>query len=111
MKSLSLVIAALLLGAAVYAADFSSKSTDELLNMRGTLTTLQERNELHNELMTRQKTMTKEQLKKFNTYPPENRTRKNQGMGQGMGQGKCGQGKCGGTGQGMGRGMGGGPKR
>ncbi len=111
MKTLSLIISALLLGAAVYAADFSSKSTDELLNMRGTLTTLQERNELHNELMTRQKTMTKEQLKQFNTYPPENRVRKNQGMGQGqgmgrgqgMGQGKCGQGKC--------SGMGGGPKR
>ncbi|MBU1643114.1 DUF1104 domain-containing protein [bacterium] len=100
MKSLSLIIGALLLGTAVFAADFSSKSTDELLNMRGTMTTDQERNELHNELMIRQKTMTQEQLKKFNTYPPENRTKKyqNQGMGKGMGSG-------------MGQGKGGGPNR
>jgi hypothetical protein len=103
MKSLSLIIGALLLGAAAYAANYSSKSTDELLNMRGTLTTVQERNELHNELTIREKTMTQEQLKKFKTYPPENRTSK----GQGMGPGKCGQGKC----SGMGQGMGGGPNR
>jgi len=103
MKSLSLVIGALLLGAAVYATDYSSKNTDELLNMRGTVTTEQERSELHNELKIREKTMTQEQLKKFKTYPPENRTSK----GQGMGPGKCGQGKC----SGMGQGTGGGPKR
>jgi len=76
MKSLSIILGTLLLGAAVYAADLSSKSTDELLNMRGTMTTEQERNELHNELKIREKTMTQEQLKKFNTYPPENRVPK-----------------------------------
>jgi len=89
MKSLSIILGTLLLGAAVYAADLSSKSTDELLNMRGTMTTEQERNELHNELKIREKTMTQEQLKKFNTYPPENRVPKykNQCGGQGMGGG------------------------
>ncbi|MCJ7766731.1 MAG: hypothetical protein MUP09_12490 [Thiovulaceae bacterium] len=108
MKSLSIILSTLLLGAAVYAADFSSKSTDELLGMRGTMTTEQERSELHNELMMREKTMTKDQLEKFKTYPPENRVKKfkNQGQGQGMGQGK-GMGQ----GQGMGGGMGGGKNR
>ncbi len=92
MKKFSIVLSTLLLGAAVYAADFSSKSTDELLNMRGTMTTEQERTQLHNELKVREKTMTQEQLKKFQTYPPENRVRKykNQGQGQGQGQGMGG---------------------
>ena len=97
MKSLSVLLGILLLGGLVYAADFSSKSTDELLGMRGTMTTQEERNALHNELKIREKTMTQEQLKKFRTYPPENRVPKyknqGQGMGQGMGQGKCGGGR------------------
>ena len=104
MKSLSMILSTLLLGVSVYAADFSSKSTDELLNMRGTLTTEQERTQLHNELKIREKTMTQEQLQKFQTYPPENRVRKykNQGQGPGMGQG---------SGMGQGKGMGGGSNR
>ena len=89
MKRLSIILSVLLLSAAVYAADLSSKSTDELLNMRGTMTTEQDRNQLHNELTIREKTMTQEQVQKFHTYPPENRVRKykNQGQGQGTGQG------------------------
>ncbi len=93
MKRLSIILSAFLLSAAAYAADLSSKSTDELLNMRGTMTTEQDRNQLHNELTIREKTMTQEQLKKFKTYPPENRIPKykNQGQGQGTGQGGGGK--------------------
>jgi Spy/CpxP family protein refolding chaperone len=106
MKRLAIILSMLMLGAAAYAADLTSKSTDELLQMRGTMTTQQERNELHNELMIREKTMTQEQLQKFHTYPPENRVRKyqNQGPGKGMGPGQGmgagqgkGMGKCGGA--------------
>ena len=106
MKSLSIILSTLLLGAVAYGAGLSSKSTDELLNMRGTMTTDQDRNQLHNELTIREKTMTKEQMQKFKTYPPENRTPKykNQGQGQGQGQGM-------GQGQGQGQGMGGGKNR
>lgn len=75
---------------------FETMGTDELLQHRGTLTSQQEREQLHNELMKRQATMTKEQKEKF-MKKPENRTpkMKNQGQGQGMMQG-----------QGMGSGMG-----
>ncbi len=95
MKTLSTVLITLLLSTAAYAANLSSKSTDELLNMRGTMTTEQERTQLHNELKLREKTMTQEQIQKFHTYPPENRVPKYKnkcggqgGMGQGMGGGK-----------------------
>ncbi|MGB5964520.1 MAG: hypothetical protein WBF77_05985 [Sulfurimonadaceae bacterium] len=88
MKSLSIILSTLLLSAAAYAADLSSKSTDELLNMRGTMTTDQDRKQLHNELTIREKTMNQEQLQKFKTYPPENRVRKYKGQGQGQGQGQ-----------------------
>lgn len=81
---------------------FKEMKTDELLEKRGTLTNQQEREELHNELMSRQKTMTKEQNEKF-MKKPENRTpkMKNQGSGQGMMQGQRN-----GMGSGMGSGMG-----
>lgn len=96
MKSLSIILSTVLLSVAVYGANLSSKSTDELLNMRGTMTTEQERTQLHNELQIREKTMTQEQLQKFHTYPPENRVPKyknkcgGQGMGGGQGQGMGG---------------------
>jgi len=63
---------------------FKNMKTDELLEKRGTMTSEQEREHLHNELMTREQTMTKEQKEKFNKRP-ENRTPK--GMGQGGGKG------------------------
>jgi hypothetical protein len=68
---------------------FQNMNTDELLEKRGTMTTQQEREQLHNELMNRQHNMTKEQKEKFSNRP-ENRTPKmrNQGQGQGMMQGK-----------------------
>jgi hypothetical protein len=99
MKLLGLMAGVLLAAGVGFAADFSKKSTDELLGMRGTMTTEQERVQLHNELKNREKTMTQEQLQKFQTYPPENRVKKfkNQGGGQGLGNGKGG-----------GKGMGGG---
>lgn len=88
---------------------FKEMKTDELLEKRGTMTTQQEREALHNELMSRQQTMTKEQHEKF-MNKPENRTpkMKNQGSGQGMMQGSGMGSKMGGMGSGMGGGMGGG---
>lgn len=67
---------------------FKEMKTDELLEKRGTMTSQQEREALHNELMNRQESMTKEQHEKF-MNKPENRTpkMKNQGSGQGMMQG------------------------
>lgn len=97
MKRLSFLAAIALMITTLHAADFASMSTDELLDMRGTLTTTQERQELHNELKNREESMTREQLKRFNTYPPENRVRKYQNQGQGMGRGQ-------GSGMGQGRG-------
>lgn len=76
MKTVTITLISLLVASALYAVDFKSKSTDELLEMRGTMTSEQERTQLHNELKLREKTMTKEQVKKFHTYPPENRVRK-----------------------------------
>lgn len=89
---------------------FHMMSTDELLEKRGMMTTQQEREQLHNELMNRQQSMTKEQSEKF-MNKPENRTpkMKNQGSGQGMMQGQ-GNGMGSGMGAGMGSGMGGGGK-
>ncbi len=76
---------------------FKNMKTDELLEKRGTMTSQQEREQLHNELMTRQQTMTKEQKEKFNKRPPENRTPNgmdkggDMGSGGGMGGGKGGR--------------------
>lgn len=72
---------------------FKEMKTDDLLEKRGTMTNQQEREQLHNELMNRQQTMTKEQKEKFNKRPPENRVPKKMmqnsggGMGGGMGGG------------------------
>lgn len=74
---------------------FKNMTTDELLEKRGTMTSQQESDQLHNELTSRQQTMTKEQKEKFNKRPPENRIPK-------------GMGPDGGTGGGMGGDMGGG---
>lgn len=68
---------------------FKEMKTDELLEKRGTMTSQQEREQLHNELMNRQQTMTQEQKEKF-MNKPENRTpkMKNQGQEQGMMKGQ-----------------------
>ncbi len=70
---------------------FKNMKTDELLEKRGTMTSQQEREQLHNELMTREQKMTKEQKEKFNKRPPENRIPKGMGQGGGMGGGKGGR--------------------
>lgn len=101
MKKVMIMLSAAALCATVVCAEnFGAMSTDQLLEKRGTLTNQQERMELHNELMNRQQTMTKEQQQKF-MNKPENATpkMKNQGQGQGMMQGQR---------NGMGSGMGGG---
>jgi len=104
MKSLKIAAVAMLLGSmSLFGANYGSMSTDELLDLRGTPKTQQERNELHNELQNRYKTMSQEQKQRFNSKP-----------GKGMGQQpmpKKGMGKCqgmqkGGMGQGQGMGKG-----
>lgn len=95
MKKVMIMLSAAALCATVVCAEnFGAMSTDQLLEKRGTLTNQQERMQLHNELMNRQQTMTKEQQQKF-MNKPENATpkMKNQGQGQGMMQGQMGQGK------------------
>lgn len=82
---------------------FKEMKTDELLEKRGTMNNQQEREAIHNELMNRQQTMSKEQNEKF-MNKPENRTlkMKNQGSAQGLMQGERN-----GIGGGMGKGKGG----
>ncbi|MBN2816322.1 MAG: hypothetical protein JXQ67_06530 [Campylobacterales bacterium] len=102
MKNLKVIaIAMLFTSMSLFAANYGSMSTDELLNLRGTPKTQQERNALHNELQNRYQTMSQEQKQRFNSKPGK-------GMGQqtsskGMGQGQ-GMGKGMGQGQGMGKG-------
>lgn len=69
---------------------FQNMKTDELLEKRGTMTQQHEREQLHNELKLREKTMTQEQKRKFDKRPPENRVKKGMGPG-GMGGGKGGR--------------------
>ena len=70
---------------------FRTMNTNELLQMRGTMTQQRDREQLHNELQMRYKTMTQEQKRKFDQHPPENQIRK--GMGQGAGGGGKGGGR------------------
>lgn len=95
MKSFKVVAAATLLcSMSLFGANYGNMSTDELLDLRGTPKTQQERNELHNELQNRYQTMSQEQRERFNTKP-----------GKGQGMGKCqGMKKGMGQGQGMGKG-------
>lgn len=71
---------------------FRNMKTDELLEKRGTMTQQHEREQLHNELKLREKTMSQEQKRKFDQRPPENRVKKGMGPGGGgMGGGKGGR--------------------
>lgn len=76
---------------------FQHMNTDELLEKRGTMTTQQEREQLHNELMNRQQKMTKEQKEKFMRRPDKVSNEMGmQGKGNAYGQGQGmmqGQGK------------------
>ncbi|WP_373071806.1 hypothetical protein [Sulfurimonas sp.] len=101
MKSFKLIAVAMLFSSmGLYAANYGSMSTDELLELRGTPKTQQERNELHYELQNRYKSMNQEQKERFNTRPGK-------GMGQGQGMQKgMGQGMKKGMGQGQGMGKG-----
>lgn len=97
MNKMEATIMALFIGAVTaFGADYSGMSTDELLSLRGTPKTQQERQALHNELQSRYQHMTQEQQQEFN-----NRPGKGMGPGQGMGPGN-GMG----AGQGMGPGKG-----
>ncbi len=99
MKSFKIAAVTILLGSmSLFGANYGSMSTDELLDLRGTPKTQQERNELHNELQNRYQTMSQEQKQRFNSKP-----------GKGMGQKpmpKKGMGKCQGMKKGMGQGQG-----
>lgn len=107
MKSFKMIAVAMLFGSmSLFGANYGSMSTDELLDLRGTPKTQQERNELHNELQNRYQTMSEEQKQRFNSRPGKGmgqKTMPNQGMKKGMG--KCqGMKKGMGPGQGMGKG-------
>ncbi|MGD9716168.1 MAG: hypothetical protein AB7U26_03735 [Sulfuricurvum sp.] len=133
MKTLvSIVTASLLLCSAGWAEEpvkaqiqnenqnrFKNMSTDELLGQRGHLHNQQEREQLHNELMNRQQTMTAEQKEKFGNVPGKTSQQmgsqgkgmgygQGQGMMQGQGQNMQGMQKGKGMMQGSGGGMGGG---
>ena len=68
------------------ATDLSKMSTDALLDLRGTLTTQQERGALHKELQNRSTTMTPAQMERY-FMPPANKQFNNRGS-RGMGDGK-----------------------
>lgn len=83
---------------------FKTMSTDELLDKRGKMTTQQEREALHNELMNRQQTMSKEQNEKWMNRPDKTSNSwgsQNQGNAYGQGQGMM-QGQHKGAGKGKG---------
>ena len=85
---------------------FHRMGTDELLEMRGQMHNQQEREALHNELMSREKAMTKEQKEKFSRVPEkvsQQMGEQGKGMGYGQGQGMM-QGLHKGQGGGMGKG-------
>ncbi len=68
---------------------FKEMKTDDLLEKRGTMTSQQEREQLHSELMNREKTMSKEQKEKFMKKPDDRTPKmKNKGDGKGMMKGK-----------------------
>ncbi|MBF0567838.1 MAG: hypothetical protein HQK95_03125 [Nitrospirae bacterium] len=84
MKKVSMAILTLMLAAGVvYAADFATYTTDELLGMRGTMynATVQQRTALHTELTKRVEQMTPEQKQEFASRPAS------AGRGRGMGYG------------------------
>ena len=76
---------------ALWATDFSQMSTEELMNMRGTVS-LDERPAFQQEMQKRMQTLTPEERQKYMGAG------QGKGMGNGMGQGK-------GMGNGMGQGM------
>ncbi|MEJ2499174.1 MAG: DUF1104 domain-containing protein [Sulfurovaceae bacterium] len=82
---------------ALWATDFSQMSTEELMNMRGTVS-LDERPAFQQEMQKRMQTLTPEERQKYMGAG------QGKGMGNGMGQGK-GMGNGMGQGQGMGQGM------
>ncbi len=94
----------LMLSVPLWAADYSSYSTDELAAMRGTLqnATVEERNAFRAEWQKRMQQMSPEERTQY-MGPPKNAPRS--GYGAGNGQGK-GYGKGSGKGYGMGAGAG-----
>lgn len=90
---------------------FHDMKTDKLLELRGNMHEVKEREQLHNELMSRQHTMTEEQKRKFDRRPDKVSNEMGmQGKGNAYGQGQGmmqGQGKKmmeGGSGMGGGKG-------
>lgn len=70
---------------------FREMTTNELLEKRGSLNNVREREQLHNELLNRYQTMTKAQKEKFTNQPEKESNMQNQSMmNHGMGGGKGG---------------------
>ncbi|MBT4290103.1 MAG: DUF1104 domain-containing protein [Deltaproteobacteria bacterium] len=120
LKVMAMVMVSGLMSIQVFAADFSDKSLEELIAIRGTLrsASVQERNDFRQEWQSRLNAMTPDERVKY-LGPPANALRDGQGYGkkgnqrmgkgygQGNGQGQGNQnGKSKGKGNGKGRGMG-----
>ena len=71
-----------LLASGAWAADFSHMSTEEMMNMRGSVP-VDDRPAFQQEMQKRMQSMTPQERQKYNMQ-------KNKGMGQGMGMGKKG---------------------
>jgi uncharacterized membrane protein len=95
MKTLAITASLLLASTILMGANYGKMSTDELLNLRGTPKTMEERHQLHNELQKRYEHMSQEQKQRFDSRPGN---RKGGGMGTGRGMGG-GQGMGGGRGR------------
>lgn len=79
----SILIAAFAMGVSLFGADYSAMSTEELINLRGTLP-VNERASFREELQKRVKDMSVEDKQKYNL----GRGLGGQGKGRGLGQGR-----------------------
>lgn len=81
------IFASALLGMSLFATDFASMSTEELVNLRGTVN-VEERAAFREEMMKRVQTMTAEEKQKYNIGRGLGGSPKGGGgMGMGMGPG------------------------
>jgi hypothetical protein len=91
MKPKNFLIAAMIIGATLGAADYSQTTTQDMVQMRGNVPA-EDREAFRNEMQNRMQSMTPEERQQY-------------GLGQGKGQGN-GQGQGQGNGQGKGKGAG-----
>ena len=100
------ILAAILAAGALNATDFSSMSTEDLVSMRGTVTT-EEQADFRAELQSRVSSMTTDEREELGVTPGVNAKGESRGVAtrDGSGEGSMGEAR-GGTGAGLGGGMG-----